>query len=71
MSDRDELHSVPDVGGIAAIRNRRQAAHARAVRERFRCWWPLGHRDRHNCGCACVLVHGHTGRHKCELQEAQ
>lgn len=35
-----------------------------------RCWWPIGHRDKHNCSCACNLARGHRGYHKCEVQTA-
>jgi hypothetical protein len=35
-TDRDDVHSVPDVGGIAAIRNRRALQHVRELQAALR-----------------------------------
>jgi hypothetical protein len=37
----DDIHSVPDVGGIAAIRNRRALQNAKAVREQIAAAQPF------------------------------
>lgn len=44
--------------------------HHNMARDFPRCGWPLPHRDKHVCGCACRLIEGHDGRHACEIQAA-
>lgn len=42
-----------------------------ARRSRSRCWWALGHRDRHVCDCVCALPPDHAGHHACSVQVAE
>ena len=36
-----------------------------------RCFYPMGHRDKHPCSCSCALGQGHKSRHRCEMDEAK